>query len=30
MPVLEYDDASKGALAYRELATEILGNNVGV
>ena len=30
MPVLEYDDASKGALAYRELAMEILGNNVGV
>ena len=30
MPVLEYDDASKGALAYRELAREILGNNVGV
>ena len=30
MPVLEYDGASKGALAYRELATEILGNNVGL
>jgi chromosome partitioning protein len=28
--VLKYDDTSKGALAYRQLATEILGNNVGV
>jgi chromosome partitioning protein len=30
VPVLKYDDTSKGALAYRQLATEILGNNVGV
>jgi chromosome partitioning protein len=30
VPVLKYDDSSKGALAYRQLATEILGNNVGV
>jgi chromosome partitioning protein len=30
MPVLEYDDASKGAMAYRDLATEILDNNAGV
>jgi chromosome partitioning protein len=28
VPVLKYDDASKGALAYRELANELLGNNV--
>ena len=30
VPVLKYDYTSKGALAYRQLATEILGNNVGV
>lgn len=27
MPVLEYDTASKGALAYRALAEEVIGNN---
>ena len=30
VPVQKYDNTSKGALAYRQLATEILGNNVGV
>lgn len=27
MPVLSYDSASKGAIAYRELAQELVGNN---
>lgn len=30
MPVLDYDPASKGALAYMDLAREIIGNHAGV
>ncbi|MEO1555541.1 MAG: AAA family ATPase [Pseudomonadota bacterium] len=30
MPVLSYDSASKGALAYRELAKELVGNDMTV
>ena len=30
MPVLSYDSASKGALAYRDLAKELVGNDMTV